>query len=463
MKNVETKNFKSNYYWDYLVKNPNSIKTKFTIFAFGRGGSILFHSLLDGHSKLLHFNKHIDFLIYKKILRDLLGSRLEAPKEECKNFIKQVVDEEWKNYYNMVPKEIGHQNKINIKEFEKNIDLICENISLDKLNLDIIFNIIFIAYGKTHNRPLSTKTPHMIIQLHTMYNSKKKAFSDLIDRFENLHFLFSINDLIKALDSSRKVYLRHLDNPKNFSHWHHGSFLIYFKKYYSISLFMFFEPGIKNLIYSFYSYKKKKFNNISYICLEDLHCKTKNVMTDFCRLAEINFEEILLKDTFNSKENSVFSASSGKILSGTSRERGQDNSISHMDNIDICLYELIISKKIIESLGYKLRIRRLTLLKSFYKFSYQEKENIKILSDILKKIEKEFLEELNRFFIGSSLSLFYFKFLIKLVIYSIFVFLIAKIILFAIKKRLWSASNLIASIFEKKGKYRLHLLGRIVP
>jgi len=186
-------------------------------------------------------------------------------------------------------------------------------------------------------------------------------------------------------------------------------------------------------------------------------------MTDFCRLAEINFEEILLKDTFNSKENSVFSASSGKILSGTSRERGQDNSISHMDNIDICLYELIISKKIIESLGYKLRIRRLTLLKSFYKFSYQEKENIKILSDILKKIEKEFLEELNRFFIGSSLSLFYFKFLIKLVIYSIFVFLIAKIILFAIKKRLWSASNLIASIFEKKGKYRLHLLGRIVP
>ena len=96
-------------------------------------------------------------------------------------------------------------------------------------------------------------------------------------------------------------------------------------------------------------------------------------------------------------------------------------------------------------------------------FSYQEKENIKILSDILKKIEKEFLEELNRFFIGSSLSLFYFKFLIKLVIYSIFVFLIAKIILFAIKKRLWSASNLIASIFEKKGKYRLHLLGRIVP
>jgi len=159
----------------------------------------------------------------------------------------------------------------------------------------------------------------------------------------------------------------------------------------------------------------------------------------------------------------VFSASSGKILSGTSRERGRDNSISHLDNIDICLNELIISKKIIESLGYKLRVRRLTLLKSFYKFSYQEKQNIKILLGILKKIDKSFLEELNRFFVGSSISLFYFKFLIRLLICSVFVFFITKLILFAIKKRLLSTLKLIASIFEKKEKYRLHLLGRIVP
>lgn len=358
----ENINSTSACYWDYLVKNPDSIKKKIAIVYAGRSGSMMLSGLLEGHSHLLSFNCYCDARLYST-LKEFVSQgnvTINSFKHCLSSYFDSILDLFYK--HPLLPAEIRPStDRTDTHSFMLGIEEICNYVTDSQLNLNMMLNIVFIAYGKLRNRPLNTQHPTMIIQLHTPFfmDGWKYLFSNLNDT----EVIVMVRNPIKALDSHFYHHIHELPSPPWNSFFER--ILVEFKK----SLIPTCDLSIQNKTYCMF--------------FEDIHSNTEKAMLALCKHLDIPYEPILLEETIDGNK-AVFSTA-GKNVSGTSKERAQNTSLKTLSTSDVHFIEYLF-KDMIRDLGYKLSSNGIQRLLGNYFLTRLEYSLIKIeVSEHMKK------------------------------------------------------------------------------
>lgn len=317
------------FYWDYIVKNPHAIRKKVAIVYAGRSGSMMLSGLLDGHSHLLSFNCYCDAKLYNHLKQyaDQNAISVHLFKEYIRNNYQDIMDEFYK--HKLLPNEIK-KNQLDINSFMNAVNDICDHVTDDQLNLDLMINIAFIAYGKSLNRPLNTTNPVIILQIHSPFLMDDWKY--IFQHLNNLNLIVMVRNPLKAIDSHFYHHTYETLSPP----WHN-----------------FYERIILEYKKSFLPFLDKDMQNKSYcMFFEDIHAHTEKTMKALCLHLNIPFENILLEETMQGQK-AVF-PTAGTAVNGASKERGGNNSLRILGCIDVYLIEYLF-KDLIQDLGYPLQ------------------------------------------------------------------------------------------------------------
>ena len=192
----------SDYYWDYLMRNPFNVGKKILVMFAGRSGSMMLSGLLDGHSHLLSFNYWVDGWLFVKLKSELFifhEKKYVVSTQDFRSFLRKNIESLFKQCFYDHP-YLTKSTKMNVFhyiDFLENVDLMCDRLSRDEIDCNLAYNIIYIAYGKAQNHRLNTTTPHMIIQVHGPHADLEDIFMNL----DNASFFVTTRNTIKALDS----------------------------------------------------------------------------------------------------------------------------------------------------------------------------------------------------------------------------------------------------------------------
>lgn len=328
MENSEHKEEVS-YYWDYLTKNPHAVKRKIVIVYAGRSGSMMLSGLLEGHSHLLSFNYYCDARLYA-LLKEFVSNdniTVDLFKKFLITKFSSIIDVFYE--HPLLPSEL-RQNRVNADSFMAAIEAVCNNVIDSQLTLDMLMNLVYIAYGKMLNRPLNTIQPIMIIQLHSPFFIDDWRY--LFKNLNNLNLIVMVRNPLKAIDSHFYHHTYELLSPP----WHdfYERIIVEYKK----SFLPFFDEKLQHKSYCMF--------------FEDLHMNTEKIMRKLCLHLNIPFEDILLEETVEGQKALLPSA--GLIVSGPSKERGNNVSLKVMGLSDVSFIEYLF-QDIIVDLGYPLR------------------------------------------------------------------------------------------------------------
>lgn len=318
--------------WDYLAKNPRSVRGKVAICYAGRSGSMMLSGLLDGHSHLISFHCYCDTRLY--LLLKEFSERGDCTVASFVEYMDQQVNFILDSFFEhpFLPQQI-RQNRLDHAPLLSEIRDICRNVTDKEMNLDLMLNIVFIAFGKTLDRPLKTKQPVLVIQIHVPF--MLDGWRYVFDNLSNLNLFVMTRNTIKAIDS----------------HFYHHT-------YESISppWHTFYERIVVEYQKSFMAFFDEKMSKQSYcVFYEDLHNDTEKSMRDICEHLNIPFEPILLEETMVWQKAMLPTA--GEVVCGTSPARAKNITPKIMSTLDVALVEYIY-RDIIGDLGYKERTSR---------------------------------------------------------------------------------------------------------
>lgn len=318
------------YYWDYLVKNPDEVKQKIAMVYAGRSGSMMLSGLLEGHTQLISFNCYSDARLYNTLKE--LAAQENLSIDSFKKCLMASYDSILDIFYKhpLLPSElISDDDRLNINSFMSVINQICDNLTDNQINLDMMLNIVFIAYGKSRNRPLNTKNPIMIIQLHSPF--LMDGWKYLFDYLKNLQVIIMMRNPIKSLDSHFYHHMHELPSPP----WStfYERIILEFKK----SILPIFDSQMQTKTY--------------FMFFEDIHSNPKSAMLAFCKHLNIPFENVLLEETVEGKKAQFTTA--GQQVSGTSKDRGRNKALRSLSASDVNFIEYLFGD-FISDLGYKL-------------------------------------------------------------------------------------------------------------
>ena len=167
-------------HWDYIAASPQAIRRKFGITYLGRSGSFLLSGLLDYHSHIISFVYPADLSLYPT-LKTYFSSGAADPGG-FEKLIRENIDRLLDYSFAAVPEE-NKQIDLDMDLFFENLNAIVESLGEHKLNIDLAFNVIYIAYGKTRNLPLLTKSPILVIQRHKFDSNEELEY--LHENFTN--------------------------------------------------------------------------------------------------------------------------------------------------------------------------------------------------------------------------------------------------------------------------------------
>lgn len=300
-----------------------------------RGGTDLFQSLLDKHVQIsqLPGSFYVDEFL-KKI------KKTNKSDEIANQFIK-----DYEEYFN---------SKLNVKERHDSLGLSkSESYQVDKNE----FRKQFVYFSK-HTK---LEKKNIIINLHLAYSSasgedvKKKKIIIL-----QIHHFFRINSILDLdfdiICSIRDPIASHSSYVKNLAAFNNKS-IDPWQFYYHI------ERNLSHLI------KLSKLNkNINVIKLERLHRNNVEVMKNFCRMYEINFQDSLTSSTFHGKlwwGDKV----SKNYLSGINKNFENKIEYNAFYKRDIELFEYLL-ENYIKSYKYSFRStsRRFLSIKKYFPF-----------------------------------------------------------------------------------------------
>ncbi|MDC0529734.1 hypothetical protein OAN91_00255 [Pelagibacteraceae bacterium] len=256
--------------------------------AGGRAGSDFFQGFLDGHSQILQFPGLINHGIFKIF---------EAEKAEriAKIFIQyhpQFFNSKisGRERHDRLGKKKNKFYKISKKKF------ISEFVSLfnkKKITKYRIIKYLHLAYNYSSNQKQKKKK---IIFLHThLYPLTKDLIKFL--KFKNTSIIFTYRHPVASIGAAVKNWLKFKNGSTFFARGY----------YFQLDIV---TQGISNLV----DLKKKLF----IVQLEKLHRENKRVITDFCRIFKIKYENSMSECTFHGHKwwgDSV----SGKWLSGVNK------------------------------------------------------------------------------------------------------------------------------------------------
>lgn len=234
----------------------------------GRTGSDLFQSLLDGHDQVLtfpgvfFFDDFLKNLKIKKINPGIL-------------FLKM-----YKKFFDSRLNLLERHDQLGINKNEHYI--IDEHIFLNKFNeiskknVSSKFNILLnlhLAYAYAKGEDISKKK---LIFLHIHHWHRLKSLNKL-----NFYIFYSLREPLANLSSA-------------FKNWS-----AYNEKLFSFKELCLYYDRIRNGID--YCQKIQK-NNFYIIKIEDLHCKSEQVLKNFCKLFNLEFQISLYSSTYHNKK-----------------------------------------------------------------------------------------------------------------------------------------------------------------
>lgn len=316
-------------HWEVLTQNPHRIKKKIAIFYAGRSGSMMLSGLLEGHSHLLSFNCYCDARLFHTLKQFVQEGNITVGKfkTEMKDKIHNILDVFYE--HPLLPIEL-RDKKINVDLFLDELAAVCDNVTNEQLDLDLMLNIVFIAFGKTIQYPLNTSSPTMIIQMHSPFLQDDWGF--FFENMKNMQILVVARNPLKAIDS----------------HLYHHMFESLSPPWATL-----YERIMLEYKKSFLPFLDKKMSALSYcIYFEDIHANTEGTMRALCAHLDIPFENVLLTETVQGKLAAFPTA--GKVVSGTSKDRGKDAALRVMRDSDVKVVEYLFADLIVE-LGYSLQ------------------------------------------------------------------------------------------------------------
>lgn len=327
--------------WDYLAKNPHAIRKIIGIVYAGRSGSMMLSGFLDGHSHLISFNYYCDGPLYLKLKE--LAIRGPVSALEFQTYLSGLLPSIMNAFYEhtLLSPEIKQQ-RLDLDLLLSEIAHICAHLdNKDLISIDLMLTIIFIAYGKLNDRPLSTTRPIMIVQLHTpsLMDDWRYIFSHL----NNFHLLVAVRNPLKAIDSHFFHHTYETLSPpwKDF----YKRIMLEYKK----SFLPFLDPEMAH--------------KASSIAFEDLHEKLEHTMRSLCQHMDIPFESVLLQETLGGQPSALIST--GQTRSGPSVARARDKTLKMLGKSDQAFIEYLF-KDVILALDYELTSNRFMRIFSRY-------------------------------------------------------------------------------------------------
>ncbi|MDC3096454.1 sulfotransferase domain-containing protein, partial [Alphaproteobacteria bacterium] len=267
---------KQNLFWEFLVKNPNSIKKKIAITYSARSGSYMLSGFLDSHPKLITSIYPIENTIYNLLAIEIFKTNhveISFFKLKFLDKIDQILNV---NFYNVpyIAKETK-KLKFNKVKFIRIFKSILNKINSKNITFDLAINVIYISFGYTFNRPLNTYKPTIIIQKHVPFYEERliQAFNNL----ENLSIIIMVRNPILALDSMAYHSIVEHKTTK------HAQVLNHVVNEYRASL----EPFIFN------NYYKK----VTFIKFEDLHSDIEICMRKISKILGIQYISKMNEET----------------------------------------------------------------------------------------------------------------------------------------------------------------------
>jgi len=262
------------------LKNKN-IKV-ITILSYGRSGTGLMCSLLDGHSKISIFPDHIIQNFYNFWDFYHLKSKSYIFKKFTEIFEIVFDPKENKNYFHKSVGEIGSAYSCGFTQLgdKKNYSLkVNKNKFIKFLNSYFVKNKFnrknfFIAIHFAYNFCLykKNKTEYIVFNFHV---PSRKSFKKFLEDFPDASFIQMVREPLIGMYSMFRAF--------NDKYFFNGNYL------YSILNHMKSRGN-----YQFINRKR-----LIYIKLEDLHKSPKQIIAKLCRKFSLKYENILFLSTIN--------------------------------------------------------------------------------------------------------------------------------------------------------------------
>lgn len=329
----ETKNFIENF-------DQKAINVAFIIVS-GKAGSILLHSLLDGHPETLSFPKVTSFYNDFELFGHLLPN-VEAFLNMF--FSKGSITKEWNNN--------------NFEELDLKLGLIkiylleiLPNLEINRRNFILAF---YFAYAKVFSIDLS-KIKCLLIHNHYIKPNPNLSKHDYKTSLNNL-FSLEVNLFIQAKEDFKKIkFLNSTRDPlesiysfiassyfaKKYIYPYTFLFLVHF---WFFSYFHIYQQIIHKKIIPLEDFK--------FVYFEELHTNTKVLMQDIAKFIGITYSDKLLQSTFLNKP--WFGNNPEKVINGTSPTMITEKWKEFFDNKQKAFFYFLI-KDFIKALGYTIK------------------------------------------------------------------------------------------------------------
>ena len=241
----------------------------------GRTGSDFFQSLTDGHPEILQLTGicwfHDDFwekAVCKSSLNDLVNELIYRDWMISKFKSLYNVQERW----DKLGKKKNESFCVSISKFKRTIIKILENQEINSKN---VFIACHMAYSIARGESLREKK---LLFVH-IHHIRRLPF--LINDFNDAKVIFTTRD-------PRNNWISGLEHHRDYSGAYGAAHV-----YSWLSRVYCEATPICKLV---------SVEKIKLVVLEDLHLKSKEVLTEFCDDFSLNFEECLLESTYHDKQ-----------------------------------------------------------------------------------------------------------------------------------------------------------------
>ena len=300
-----------------LIRDPERIIGTVAIFYYGRSGSFLLGSMLDGHSRVLAVPPHTINFFFETLAPKLRGEfELETVASHiCVEFPDLFVETqtagslfrgEKKDLPIGVERQVFKTRLIECLSHEASKGSILSSYS--------IFRAVHIAYAAANGKTISESGPLWIVwQAHSQRDNRKKWLEELIP---NVHYLNIVRYPEKTADSYIQHYLVDYPGPEP-------------------------EASLGKAFPHIFVHDQAQFTpdrspRGATVRFEDLHNKTDEVMQFLADWLSLEWNPILLESTLDSE--ALWQPSGGKLLHGTSlvtSDRMRSKNLSLLDRLKL--------------------------------------------------------------------------------------------------------------------------------
>lgn len=301
-----------------LVINPERISGTVALFYYGRSGSFLLGSMLDGHDRVLMVPPHAISFFFET-LASSLGLNLSLDRLSnlvCEGVPNLFTDTQTESEFYSRGENKNLPIGVNRQSFET---ALMECLSHDAgntgtLNIYTIFRAVHIAYAIASNKRISDSGPIWIVwQAHSPRGDRKNMIQSAIP---NVHYLTIVRYPEKTADSHIQHWFvdRPMLNPEA-----------------SLS---------KSFPHVFVNDQPVNDTDLAprgaAVRFEDLHNRTEEVMRYIADWLGLDWQAILLQSTIDSEL--LWFSSHGKPLNGTNKvtsERMKSTFLSPVDRLKL--------------------------------------------------------------------------------------------------------------------------------